>query len=246
MQLLPAITQTSAHPKMSNRYVHVNTKDIIDVMESEGFVVSGQKVNKSRSGSTFGRHMVMFQNPNIVTSDPSFVPQMLLLNSHDGTTPAVFRLGVYRFVCENGMVVGNDYATEKIRHVGDLARQVIERARTLSAQSTKVFSQIDSWMGIDMSAEKRLAFAETAAKLRFGEALSKQYNAGDLLVPRRGEDDAGDLWSTFNIVQENTTKGGLVGRNANNRRVSSRPLVAIGQDFNFNSQLWELAAEYAE
>ncbi|MDD3478749.1 MAG: DUF932 domain-containing protein, partial [Candidatus Izemoplasmatales bacterium] len=190
--------------------------------------------------------MVVLRNTNLGTSDGTFIPQALFTNSHNGRSTADLRLGMYRFVCANGLVVGDDYARESIKHVGDLAKQVIDRIREMSKQSQKVFSEIDNWKAIDLSKERRLEFAKQAGILRFGEAKMQQYDVMDLLMPRRAEDDSGDLWSTYNIVQENASKGGLQGKNANGRRVRSKSLNSIGQDLSFNSQLWKLATEFAE
>lgn len=35
-----------------------------------------------------------------------------------------------------------------------------------------------------------------------------------LLAPRRWQDESGDLWTTYQRIQENLIKGGLNGRNA--------------------------------
>lgn len=245
MNFLPALTQSTPSPSMSSRYVHVNTADVINVMQDAGFTVHDQRVDKARkSPLEYQRHMVVFRNDSIQTPDGSYVPQMLWINSHNGKSPAVMKLGIYRFVCTNGMVVGNDFASERVRHAGELAKQVLDRVRDLSAKSVKVFDQIDTWSKIDLSAAKREEFAKRAAILRFGEDKVQQYNPMDLLNVRRAEDDKGDMWSVFNRVQENATKGGIVGRNANNRQVRSKSLNSIGLDVGFNERLWELAEEF--
>lgn len=241
-----AITQSTPSPKMSDRYVHVNTAQVIDIMSDAGFSVSDIKVDRARKGGAdFKRHMVIFRDDSSQTPDGSYTPQMLWTNSHNGTSPASMRLGIYRFVCSNGMVAGTDFAHERIRHMGDLARQVLDRVRSLSAHSTKVFSQIENWSKIDLEKEKRVELARRAALIRFGEQKVQQYNIMDLLNVRRAEDDKGDLWTTFNVIQENAVKGGLVGRNANNRQVRSKALNSIGLDLNFNEKLWDIAEEFA-
>ncbi|MNG31048.1 hypothetical protein D3C84_1167890 [compost metagenome] len=60
-------------------------------------------------------------------------------------------------------------------------------------------------------------------------------------MPRRAEDRASDLWTTFNRVQENTIKGGLRGRNKQGRRTTTRAVNGIDQDVKLNRALWVLA-----
>ncbi len=60
---------------------------------------------------------------------------------------------------------------------------------------------------------------------------------------KRSEDRASDLWTTFNRVQENMTKGGVHGRNHTGRRVTTRPINGIDQNVKVNRALWVLAEE---
>jgi hypothetical protein len=70
-----------------------------------------------------------------------------------------------------------------------------------------------------------------------------------LLSSRRFEDRRDDLWTVFNRVQENLTKGGLRGRSASGRAMSTRPVTGTGtgtgtgtdQNVKLNRALWMLA-----
>jgi hypothetical protein len=62
-----------------------------------------------------------------------------------------------------------------------------------------------------------------------------------LLVPRRVQDVGNDLWRTFNVLQENILRGGLVRRSASNRLTRTRGIRAIREDVRLNSALWEMA-----
>jgi hypothetical protein len=62
-----------------------------------------------------------------------------------------------------------------------------------------------------------------------------------LLAVRRFEDRRDDLWTTFNRVQENLTKGGLHGRSRSGRAMSTRAVTGIDQNVKLNRALWVLA-----
>ena len=74
--------------------------------------------------------------------------------------------------------------------------------------------------------------------------------AEQLLRANRREDVSGDLWTTFNRVQENVIRGGLsaFGRDANNRRrrQTMRAVEGIDQNRALNRALWTLAERMAE
>ena len=63
------------------------------------------------------------------------------------------------------------------------------------------------------------------------------------------DDRANDLWTTWNVVQENAIKGGLrgVGRDdlGRPRRVKSRAVNGIDQDIKLNKALWLLGERMA-
>jgi len=54
------------------------------------------------------------------------------------------------------------------------------------------------------------------------------------------------VWTTFNRIQENVVRGGLHGRSANGRRMSTREVTAIDGNVKLNRALWTLAERMAE
>jgi hypothetical protein len=73
------------------------------------------------------------------------------------------------------------------------------------------------------------------------ETKGAPIQAEQLLRPRRMSDKAADLWTTFNVVQENVVKGGVPGRTARNQRTSTREITGIDQNVKINKALWMLA-----
>ena len=73
-----------------------------------------------------------------------------------------------------------------------------------------------------------------------------------LLEAHRYQDNGKDLWTTFNVTQENVLKGGLRGVQLNPetgrriRRVSTREVKGIDSDVRLNRALWTLGEHMAE
>ena len=93
---------------------------------------------------------------------------------------------------------------------------------------------------------ERYILAESAAELRWGrddqgDLAMPIHSVQHLLTPHRSADARSDLWSTFNVVQENLVKGGLTGRAANGRQQRTRPVQGIDQNVRLNRALWLLA-----
>jgi hypothetical protein len=64
-----------------------------------------------------------------------------------------------------------------------------------------------------------------------------------VLRPRRAAESAPDLWSTFNVLQENLVRGGLPTHTKNGRRQSTRAVQGLDANLSLNRALWMLAEE---
>lgn len=239
-----AVFTKRAAPHLSDRYVHIDTNAVLEAFKDEGYQVAGvmrQRVLRGTSAE-FRRHVLDLRHPSLPTVGGA-VPRFLFANSHDGSMRASVMLGVFRFVCANGMVVGAQYANAKILHAGEAARNVIERVRELARSSTPLFQQIETWQRRQLTAPQREEFARLAATLRWGDP--HRFSPQELLAVRREEDDGGDLWTTFNRVQESTTNLSLPGLARSGRTTTSKPLTQIDANLNYNRSLWQLAEEFA-
>lgn len=249
--ILPqAVTQQKPSPKMSERYVHIDSAQVVRLMESEGFKVSSIILPSGKKGTNkdlaYARHQIDFRREDWVAREDrrgGHVPRMLYTNSHDGTTAASFMLGAYSFVCSNGLVVGSTYAAERVRHAGETAQSLIGRMQALAKNTGPMFDQIDRWQDKVLTPGQVREFARLASILRWGDP--HRFEASEVLHVRRPEDDAQDLWTVFSRVQENTIRGGIAGRSRTGRRSLARPLSELAASTKYNQDLWKLADEFA-
>jgi hypothetical protein len=103
-----------------------------------------------------------------------------------------------------------------------------------------ISDRIKTWQDIKLTDRSRMDFFTDAARIRFSnpdEGIIK-----DVSTARRQADMGNDLWSTFNVAQENILRGGFV--NGTTRR-KVRSISNIQKDIDLNQQLWELASNYA-
>lgn len=245
MKILPASAlATVAAPTVSERYQFISSAEIIDRFLEEGWRVESATVAAPRKRDPlFAKHMIDFRNPDLEPIHGS-VPRIILVNSHDGSSSARVLAGVYRYVCANGLIVGTTINKEIVRHTGDAAADLIHRMQQLARNTSKLYSKIDTWSKKDLSKAQRFEMARFAAQLRWGDA--QRFSPEDLLQVRRADDDRGDLWTTFNRLQENTVRGGIEGFSRSGRAATSRPLSDISRSVDYNAQLWQLAEEVAE
>ena len=240
--LVQSALATHQHMSRSDRYGFVPTTDLIEKMGQHGWqVVSASEARcRDRSRVGFNKHLLRFRNPSLPAVTDA-VPELLLLNSHDGSSTYQMRAGFYRFVCMNGLVVGEDiFPTFRVRHGKDALKDVIEGTYEIMDRVPEIVGQIGDMRAISLTDGERLAFARAALPLRFGHSPITEEQA---LQTHRNADNGHDLWSTFNVVQENLIKGGQRGHDAQGRRRRTRAVNGIDGNVKLNSALWTLAEE---
>lgn len=238
-----AVLATTPAPGVSARYQFISSGEIVQRFAQEGWTVAAATTAAPRKRpNAWAKHMLDFRHPDLPEINGA-VPRIIVTNSHDGTASARVLAGVFRFVCSNGLVVGNTVGKETVRHTGDAAADLIHRMQSLAKNTHKLYDSIERWSKKELTKAQRHEFARFSAQLRWGDA--RRFEVEDLLMVRRAEDDRGDLWATFNRIQENTVRGGIEGLSRSGRAATSRPLSDITRSVDYNAQLWALAEEVA-
>lgn len=232
------------HPNMSEKYVHIDTREVVRLMAEEGwYVASADGAKPRKRDALFAKHTLDFRHPDLAEHFGA-APRVVFVNSHDGTAAAKAFAGYFRFVCSNGLIVGHETARVTARHMGLGASEFVHDVQRLRATLNDQREAFDAWSKIQLSKAQRAEYARLVGQLRWGDAYA--YDAVELLSPRRAEDDDGSLLTTFNRAQENATRGGLNGLSRNGRTMVSQPISSIDRDLKFNSNLWQLTHEVAE
>lgn len=246
-RLAPQTFNHKVSGKLTDKYVHIPTDIIVDDMEKLGwfpYEVKGVKARKSNGSMT--KHLIQFFNPDIVILNDAgtadMYPQLLLVNSHDGTTAVRFEMGVFRLVCENGLVIkSKDFGGFKMKHMGYTFEDLRVHINTLVQTLPQVVERLNTFTTVIMTAEQQHDFAVKAVTARFGEEkLLPQGIIEELLTPTRFEDKGDSAWIVMNKIQEKLTQGGFGYMNVKGKPRKARAIKNFTQDVEFNQKLWEL------
>lgn len=244
MQVAPSIFAVEAHESRSSRYAYIPTSDVLAGLRREGFVpvMAAQARCRDEGKREFTKHMIRLRHAGQGRGEGE-ANEIILLNSHDGTSSYQMVAGMFRFVCANGLVVGDVVEDFKVRHSGNVIDNVIEGAYTVLDQFEHVQANRDDMRAIILPAPAQRLLAEAAIGYRWEteEGERAPVTADQVLRARRSADAGNDLWSTFNRLQENMIKGGLRGVSANGQRRATRAVTGISQDVKLNRALWTLA-----
>ena len=239
--MAPSVFTTDKAPHLTDKYIQTPTSRVGEDLMSMGWQVTKVQEVKARKGKGFQKHMVVFRNPEIMikgaNGDDSF-PQILLTNSHDGKAAFNFRVGIFRLVCSNGLVISDaDFNNVSIRHMNYSFETLQTKIQEVIAKLPNLVQKINLFKQTELTEAQMADFATKAAALRNKQTV----NIADLLRADRNQDAGNDLWLVFNRIQEKVISGGY-GYGRKNRK--ARSVKNFQQDIKLNEQLFELAEAY--
>lgn len=241
----PSIFADAPHTSRTERYTYIPTITVLDSLRKEGFepfMVTQTRV-RDDGRRDFTKHMLRLRHASQINDTEA--NEIILLNSHDGTSSYQMLAGMFRFVCSNGLVCGSTVADIRVKHKGQIVDNVIEGAFDVLDGFGLVREVREEMKAISLKPEEANAFAKAALTLKYEPDDTKPapITESQILCPRRNADTGADLWTTFNRVQENLVRGGLDGRTATGSRRRTREVSGIDQSVKINRALWTLAEE---
>jgi hypothetical protein len=243
----PSVFTNHGAPGTSERYVHIPTNQVIEDMAKMNWYVSDAKEIRARKRVGYQKHMIVFRNDDVFIKgedgDDVF-PQILLTNSHDGTGAFIFRAGLFRLVCSNGLVISTqDFSNMKIRHMGYSFKELQGLISSMVDNMPLVVESMNRFRERELSQDEQFKFTMEALGIRFGEdSQNMEIDIQEFLKPERKEDNGNDLWVIYNRIQERLTQGTFSYRT--NKVRKARKIKNFTQDLELNAKLYALAEQY--
>ncbi|OPY71420.1 MAG: hypothetical protein A4E63_01541 [Syntrophorhabdus sp. PtaU1.Bin050] len=240
---------------VSKRYSFIPTSSVVESLTAEGWNITAARQQRVllENRKAFTRHMIRFRRDDALTLAVGDVfPEIALTNSHDRGSAYRMDAGLFRLVCTNGLVVDDaTFARLSIRHTGNVLDDVRKGADDIAKELPRIMGEVRDMQTIELTPDERGVFAKAATSLKFDESVPIE--PFQVLAARRYGDQKLDLWTTFNVIQENLTKGGLRyvlpthtaedGTRVRARRARTREVKSIREDTKLNKALWLLAEE---
>ncbi len=242
----PSVFADAPHDSRAESYAFIKTSDVLNGLRQQGFQPFEARQTRVRDQSKreHTKHLLRLRHPDAIANKEGF-GEIILLNSHDGSSSFQLMSGFFRMVCSNGLIAGSVTSDHRVRHTGRVINDVVDAAWRVVDEMQTVEGCIDEWKSIALSDAEQEVFARSALTLKYEEDKAP-VSARALMVPRRYEDRPSSLWNTFNRVQEHMTQGGLRGRSANGRRMTTRAVNGVDQTVGINKALWTLADQMAK
>jgi len=240
-RIAPSVLTQTQSGHLSHIYKHIPTTEVIDILGENGWNPTQVMQSATNSGGEaripYKKHIVRFRNDdndNLAKEIGDTFPEIVLTNSHNGTSSFKFHVGLFRLVCSNGY---------KIRHKGFEKSAVIDAISEVTTNIPMVVGKVQGMMGKILTPSQQRSFARQAVIERWGE--ERWVDLSEVLDIRRAADKGTDLWTVFNRVQENMLEGGIItsttdaqGRIKLNK---TRKVKSIDENLRVNKMLWSLS-----
>lgn len=256
IRLAPSIAATQPIDRASKRYDFVSTIEVIDLLRSENWLPV--KVNQSNARKDdkrgYQKHMIRFIKDGLAFNGERV--DLLLTNSHD--TGSAFHLdaSIWRQICGNGLMVSSNLFSFAHNHINFDRQAFLESAYKVSNGAGQIAEKVESLKTIELTPDERGVFATAAHSLLYDEPEKAPITPDMLLKERRYDDKGNDLWTTYNVIQENAIKGGVrtsyefqrQQRQNGAKKVTrqTRGIKAIDKDIKLNKALWTLTEKMQE
>lgn len=251
-RVAPSILAGGAHGSRSSRYTYVPTIQIVEHLQAAGYGVFAAMQSGSRDADkrSHTKHMIRLRPLNQSVIVGGSFPEIVMVNSHDGTSAYKLMAGIFRLVCSNGMIVAESTIEDvRVKHTGNILAGVSEAVDRLSGSLPLLGSKIEQFQSLRLDRPEQEAFATAALSTRWEGANEAPIGAQSLLAPRRSEDMDPTLWNTLNTVQESLIRGGARYRRETDRGIQRRkvqPVRSVDGTTTVNRALWVLAEEMAK
>lgn len=234
---LNALTVTAPHSRVSSKYRFISSGEFVNDMQSNGWQLVNATLARSKTG--LGKHAMRFRSTDERFKLPNgdFL-EIVVLNSHDGTTAFRLSLGIYRLVCSNGLVVGRDVVPPvSIRHIGYAASYVKTAIATLLAQADTIKNTVAKLQTRQLTVDEYTAFINLALQAR--GLAPHSVSAEQLHEARRDEDRGITAWSVLNRVQEYAIHGFKYIDLKENELKTARRITGAAAQIRLNQALFD-------
>ena len=261
--IAPSAFAPAPHESRSSRYAYIPTSEVITALMREGFQPFSAVQSRTRveGKQDFTKHMIRFRHvsTDIARQVGDVVPEVAVMNSHDGSSSYWLMEAMYRLTCLNGMFVSQPGGqTLKVNHTGKIIDQVIEGSYSVIDRSVKAIDVVEDWNRLQLTSGDAASFCRCRSQLALRQLRGRSDHAHHSRPAARAASSRNGCGlrsvATLNVVQENVIKGGLhaIQRTVDERgrvtrrNVTTRQVNGIDQDVRLNRALWMLAEKMAE
>lgn len=213
--ILNPVDQIIKSPKMKETYGFISTAELINQLSLKGWQPSNISIAQVRNEDKRGyqKHLIRLQNPefDVVNLQGDLVrPELVVLNSHDGSTSTRLYFGVLRIACLNGMIAGSTFKEIKIIHSKNFTNKLDNGIEYITSGIPDLIRTIETLSRLTFSNAAQNEFVKSCVDYKLRNIKNiVDVNYSSALEIRRIDDVNTDVWTVLSRVQEAIIRGGI-------------------------------------
>jgi len=257
IQRAPAVFADTKAEKLTDRYAQLKTADFIPIMADYGYLPTQAAQRKTRKNTNpeHSSHLLAFAKADDMNGSGGVRSEVLLYNSHDGSSSVRLLAGAFRFVCTNGIVAGEGFNT-RLHHTKNSINSFEDLLRSTVEKLPAVLELFEKMRSIKLDQEQKRSLAQKAVSLRWNYVDSvyeadqetgiyaDKWSIADALSTKRHQDVGDDFFTVWNRIQENVLRGNVFVKKVTDdhevRIRKSRPINSVKEHIRVNQGLFDL------
>ena len=204
-----SLIKNEAYKTTSSKYKFSNSEEIKDRLLDSGFKFEGLSIADVRNEDKRGyqKHIMVFDTGRQIDTENRV--RLLVTNAHDASSSLKFNLGIYRTVCANGLIAGDDIFSERLIHTGqNFERDLYKIVASIPDMSDRLAANVIALQRKGYNEIDRLTYIAKILKFKHNVdgAMNEKWNPNDFRPIRNG-DQGKNFYNLFNIVQEKVING---------------------------------------
>lgn len=253
-KIITSFTQDQKFTTKSERFVAIQPSKIAEVLLDHNFDLVHLKTGKSKNPdrANFQTTTARYRSKDAFEIDGLNLDIIFKVPHLYGALQGV--LGLFRGTCANQLNVGKHFEHVKVKHVGNPYDELNSLIPYLVAQRSKLIETVQCMRAREVSQDELRGLARRIAQARLSNSSAEIFNinSDSLLKIRRQDDTKADLFTAFNVIQENiirhgvsyqtisTDKNGITrSRFLNTKKLNEQSVAAI----DLNGTIWDLATD---
>ena len=251
-----SFVQDRRHDSKSERFTAIQPAQFAMVLADHGFNMVGLKASRAKLPDRAEHQTTIARYRSERALQVNGLNLDIMIKAPHLYGSVEFRLGFFRGACANQWNMGQLFATYKLRHTADYLERANQIIPSLLGQCDTLTNTIHALQSRQATAGEVVALAQATVRQRLeGVEGVSRVHAGDLVRVRRADDDATDLFSVSNVIQENAIRYGFRYEQTNRdergyqrtRHLTTRAVnEASDRAVALNASIWDEAAKLLE
>src|SRR5262249_10126352 len=146
----------------TSKYAFIPTTRAIAVLGDHGWapVCARESGVRNERNHGYQRHEIRLRNNRFteIAEVGDVLPEVVLINSHGGSSSFLLFAGFHEKVCSNGLIIHHDTAQTRIAHIGFADERVARALNVLGEMFPRMLELRKQWKEIYLDRSRQIAF----------------------------------------------------------------------------------------